>query len=89
MVPGFMNINLCGDSLAVYNTMKSIIFISILSVGVFKISNAFIIASEPVVLILIGVCLVGLAKICKQKSKNENTKYSRSNHYVVVKKYSG
>jgi len=47
--------------------MKSIIFIIVLVDILFKGGKALIFVSEPVALILIGTCLIGLAQIGKTK----------------------
>ena len=63
--------------------MKSIVFISILVAFCFKVSKALIIYPETVVLILFGVCLIGLAKIGR-KFKNGNYKYSGKTIRLLV-----
>jgi len=56
--------------------MKLIISITILIVILFNSSKILIFDSEPVALILIGICLLGMAKIGRSQIKNKIYKYT-------------
>ena len=56
--------------------MKSIIFIIILVAILFNGGTALNFGSEPVALILLGTCLIGLAQIGRIKLKNKKYKYN-------------
>ena len=60
--------------------MKSIIFIIVLVDILFKGGKALIFVSEPVALILIGTCLIGLAQIGRISFKNKKYKYSKTDY---------
>ena len=63
--------------------MKLIISITILIIILFYISKELTITSEPFELILLGGCLIGLAKIGR-KFKNGNYKYSGKTIRLLV-----
>ncbi len=57
-------------------TMKSIILISVIIAILLIGSKVLIFNSEPVVLILLGICLIGMAKIGRNQIKNKNFRYN-------------
>lgn len=63
--------------------MKFIISITFLIVILFNSSKILIFDSEPVTLILFGICLIGLAKIGR-KFKNGNYKYGGKTIRLLV-----
>ena len=56
--------------------MKSIILITVIIAILFIGSKVLIFDSEPVSLILLGICLIGMAKIGRIQIKNKNHKYN-------------
>jgi hypothetical protein len=56
--------------------MKSIILITVIMAILFSVSKLLIFNSEPVALILLGICLIGTAKIGRNQIKNKNLKYN-------------
>ena len=56
--------------------MKSIILITVIIAILFIGSKVLIFDSEPVALILLGICLIGMAKIGRNQIKNTNIRYN-------------
>ena len=64
--------------------MKLIIFIIILAAILFIGGKAINFVSEPVALILIGTCLIGLAQIGRTKFKNKKYKFNWQTFMFLV-----
>lgn len=56
--------------------MKKILSITIAVAILSAVSNVRIFHSEPVALILFGICLIGMAKVGRTQFKNNNSKFS-------------
>ena len=64
--------------------MKLIIFIIILAAILFNGGKAINFVSEPVALISIGTCLIGLAQVSRTKFKNKENKYNWQTFMLLV-----
>jgi flagellar motor component MotA len=64
--------------------MKLIVFIIILAAILLNGGKAINFVSEPVALILIGTCLIGLAQIGRTKFKNKEYKYNWQTFMLLV-----
>jgi len=64
--------------------MKLIISITFLIVILFNSSKILIFDSEPVALILYGICLIGMAKIGRSQIKNKIYKFNWQAFMLLV-----
>ena len=64
--------------------MKIILSITITVAILLVVSNVPIFYSEPVALILFGICLIAMAKVGRTRFKSNNYKFSRQTFMLLL-----